>query len=100
MSRFVGSNITIECIAVGEPPPRVTWRKAGGSQQSLPKNRTDLLIGGLYLRNIVPDDTGEYVCEMNNGILPPLVHKVLLHVQGIIIIYIYKYVLNQIKIIK
>ncbi|XP_065214508.1 interference hedgehog-like isoform X2 [Planococcus citri] len=74
-----GSNVTIECVAVGEPPPRVTWYKAGVTQ-ALPKNRTDLLVGGLHLRNIVPEDTGEYVCEMNNGVSPPLQHKVLLHI--------------------
>lgn len=73
--------MTIECVAVGEPPPRVTWYKVGVTQ-SLPKNRTDLLVGGLHLRNIIAEDTGEYVCEMNNGIAPPLQHKVLLHIQG------------------
>lgn len=77
----VGSNVTIECVAVGEPPPRMSWYKVGDGQ-SLPNNRTEFLPGGLHLRNIVPEDTGEYVCEINNSISPVLRHNVLLHVQG------------------
>lgn len=75
-----GSNVTIECVAVGEPPPRMSWYKVGDGQ-SLPNNRTEFLPGGLHLRNIVPEDTGEYVCEINNSISPVLRHNVLLHVQ-------------------
>ncbi len=78
---IAGSNMTIECSAVGEPPPKVRWFKVGDSQWHH-NNRIDYVPGGLHIRNIVPDDTGEYVCEMDNEISPILRHKVLLHVQG------------------
>lgn len=78
---FSGSNVTIECVAVAEPPPKVTWSKVR-DPQSFPNNRVEYIPGGLYLRNIVPEDTGEYICEISNGISPALQHKVLLHVQG------------------
>lgn len=76
-----GSNVTIECVAVGEPPPRVSWFKVDDKQR-LPNNRTEFLPGGLHLRNIVSEDTGEYVCEIDNGLSPVLRHKVLLQVHG------------------
>jgi len=76
-----GSNVTIECVAVGEPPPRVSWYKVGDAQR-LPNNRTEFLPGGLHLRNIVLEDTGEYVCEVDNDLSPVLRHKVLLQVHG------------------
>nr|CAD7205079.1 unnamed protein product [Timema douglasi] len=73
-----GSNITLECSAVGNPPPRVTWLKYGGS---LPRNRTELHPGGLLLWNLEKGDEGTYVCGMNNGVGKRLKHVVMLYLQ-------------------
>lgn len=78
--------MTVECVAVGEPPPKVSWHKEDDPHW-LRNNRTDLIPGGLFIRNVVPDDRGVYVCKNDNGISPPLLHKVLLQVQGT-----YKYI--------
>jgi len=76
---YAGSNVTLECSAVGNPPPQVTWHKSGGT---IPPNRTELLPGGLHLSHVRKGDEGIYVCEMNNGIGQPLRHSVMLHVLG------------------
>nr|CAD7393998.1 unnamed protein product [Timema cristinae] len=73
-----GSNITLECSAVGNPPPRVNWLKYGGS---LPRNRTELHPGGLLLWNLEKGDEGTYVCGMNNGIGKRLKHVIMLYLQ-------------------
>lgn len=76
---YSGSNVTLECSAVGNPPPQVTWHKSGGT---IPPNRTELLPGGLHLSHVRKGDEGMYVCEMNNGIGQPVRHSAMLHVLG------------------
>lgn len=68
-----GANITLECVAHGEPVPKVSWRKKGGT---LPKDRYSITAAGLRLVNISSSDEGVYVCEMNNGVSPVLIHNV------------------------
>ena len=76
---YAGSNVMLECSAVGNPPPQVTWHKFGGT---IPPNRTELLPGGLHLSHVRKGDEGMYVCEMNNGIGQPIRHSATLHVLG------------------
>ncbi|XP_054264853.1 interference hedgehog-like [Macrosteles quadrilineatus] len=73
-----GTNVTLECLGVGTPPPSVGWRRVGGS---LPKDRTQLVTGGLRLANVQASDNGAYVCEVSNGINPPITHHITLQVQ-------------------
>lgn len=76
---FTGSNVTLECSAVGSPPPQVTWHKPGGT---IPPNRTELLPGGLHLSHVKKGDEGVYICEMSNGVGEPVRHSATLRVQG------------------
>lgn len=71
--------MTLECSAVGNPPPQVTWRRVIGS---LPKDRTEWLEGGLKLNSVQPSDDGDYICELTNGVSPSAVHKITVQVQG------------------
>ncbi|PSN34324.1 hypothetical protein C0J52_23725 [Blattella germanica] len=73
-----GWNVTLECSAVGNPPPQVTWLKLDGT---IPPNRTELQAGGLHLSHVVKADEGTYICEMANGIGSPLKHSTTLFVQ-------------------
>lgn len=78
---FIGTNVSLECSGVGNPPPQVVWRR-GRVVGSLPKDRVDLVPGALKLINVRASDDGEYICELSNGVSPPAVHKVTLQVQG------------------
>ncbi|XP_021913765.1 interference hedgehog-like isoform X2 [Zootermopsis nevadensis] len=73
-----GSNVTLECSAVGDPPPQVTWHKSGGT---IPPNRTELLPGGLHLSHVRKGDEGVYICDMSNGVGQPVRHSAMLYVQ-------------------
>jgi hypothetical protein len=76
---YAGANVTLECSAVGDPPPQVTWHKSGGT---IPPNRTELLSGGLHLSHVRKGDEGVYICDMSNGVGQPVRHLVMLHIQG------------------
>uniref|UniRef100_A0A1B6CKP4 Interference hedgehog n=1 Tax=Clastoptera arizonana TaxID=38151 RepID=A0A1B6CKP4_9HEMI len=75
-----GTNVSMECSGVGNPPPQVIWRR-GPVMGALPKDRVDLIPGALKLISVRASDYGEYICELNNGITPPAIHKVILQVQ-------------------
>lgn len=65
-----GDDVFIECGAVGNPTPKVTWQK---SQGTLPQNRMELVPGfGLRIKNVTSSDDGVYICEHSNseGVLP------------------------------
>jgi hypothetical protein len=57
-------NVSLECVAVGEPVPFVTWRKLRGSMMQNYK----VTLGTLHLFNVDFAQEGEYVCEAYNGV--------------------------------
>ncbi|XP_067011559.2 interference hedgehog isoform X2 [Anabrus simplex] len=73
-----GSNVTLECSAVGNPVPTTTWEKYGG--QLLPE-RSTMVPGGLHLSGTSRADEGTYVCTLNNGVGQKLRHIIALHLQ-------------------
>ncbi|XP_053670237.1 interference hedgehog-like [Anopheles nili] len=67
----------LECPGVGNPVPTPAWTRANG----LPLNgRARIQDYGLQLSNVHPEDAGQYLCRMQNGIDPPLLHSVWLTV--------------------
>ena len=58
---ILGTSVSLECSAVGNPPPQVTWRRVVGS---LPKDRAEWLEGALKLNRIHPSDDGEYILSL------------------------------------
>ncbi|XP_023017574.2 interference hedgehog isoform X2 [Leptinotarsa decemlineata] len=58
-----GETALLECAAVGSPVPKVVWFKKNGQ---LPKNRIEMLSGGLRIKDITASDDGEYVCNYTN----------------------------------
>ncbi|KAG8249046.1 hypothetical protein J6590_029396 [Homalodisca vitripennis] len=73
-----GSNVSLECLGVGTPPPSVTWRKAGGP---LPRDRYQQVVGALKLANVQAPDKGVYICEVSNGVYPSVSHQITLEIQ-------------------
>ena len=58
-----GQNITIACIATGQPHPRITWSKSVGG---LPKDRTEVSTGNLTIYKVTEKDWGTYICKAKN----------------------------------
>lgn len=71
------TSIILECPGVGNPVPKVIWSRP---DKDIPKYRARYLPYGLEIQNITDDDQGAYTCTLDNGIAPPLIHKVFLTV--------------------
>ncbi|XP_032150193.1 peroxidasin homolog [Sapajus apella] len=65
---LVGESVTLECSATGHPPPRISWTR--GDHTPLPVDpRVNITpSGGLYIQNVVQEDSGEYACSATNSI--------------------------------
>ena len=59
----VGQNLTLTCIASGDPLPEVTWSKVGQSLRLF--NVTGPV---LHLVNIKREDVGSYKCTAKNKV--------------------------------
>ena len=59
-----GQTAFLKCIAVGHPPPRVTWSKINSSfQVGRPVVETS---GALIIKNMTSEDDGVYSCRAEN----------------------------------
>lgn len=67
-----GSSIILECPGVGNPPPKAVWSRHRGNLSPT----SQILPYGLKLVDIKPEDEGNYTCQMDNGITPPLIHTI------------------------
>uniref|UniRef100_A0A452TC58 Peroxidasin n=1 Tax=Ursus maritimus TaxID=29073 RepID=A0A452TC58_URSMA len=65
---LVGESVTLECSATGHPPPRITWTR--GDRTPLPEDPRVSITpsGGLYIQNVLQDDSGEYTCFASNSV--------------------------------
>lgn len=72
-----GATALLECPGVALPIPRASWFRRDG--QSL-TDRSQVLPYGLQITDVTSDDQGEYVCRLENGIEPSLIHTVKLTV--------------------
>jgi len=77
-------NVTITCIATGQPLPSISWSKLVGN---LPEDRTEVMNGTLTIHSVTRNDGGTYICKAENilgsatdaalvMIFPPLQFKV------------------------
>ena len=56
----IRKTLQINCSAVGDLRPFVTWRRVGGQ---LPPGRASVVNGNLVLRRVKTIDSGTYVCR-------------------------------------
>lgn len=61
-----GENLTIPCVASGNPKPEIVWTRLGGNDQvvSSPVQAVD---GFLQIVNAQETDSGSYMCAIFNG---------------------------------
>lgn len=72
-----GTTAILECPGIGSPVPKATWSRP---EASISNNRTSVLSYGLQILNVRNEDRGRYVCRLDNGITPVLVHTIRLEV--------------------
>lgn len=72
-----GTTAILECPGIGSPVPKAVWSRP---EASISNNRTSVLSYGLQILNIRTEDRGTYVCRLDNGIAPVLVHTIRLEV--------------------
>ncbi|XP_044737048.1 interference hedgehog-like isoform X2 [Chrysoperla carnea] len=75
---LLGENVTLECSAIGTPPPTIRWRRSDGVP--IPRNRIEVTPVGLKLAHITRQDQATYACEVDNGVMPSLTHHATLMV--------------------
>ena len=56
-------NVTIACIATGQPQPSITWSKPFGG---LPNDRTEIMQRNLTIYKVEKKDRGTYICKAEN----------------------------------
>lgn len=64
VNAIIGSNITLECVANGFPPPKLSWTRLDGD---LPRGRSFLEEGNLIITTVQRGDEGTYSCSASNG---------------------------------
>ncbi|XP_076323511.1 interference hedgehog-like isoform X2 [Tachypleus tridentatus] len=64
-SVVLGSNVTLECAADGNPPVEISWSKNGGR---LPHRRHYQDAGNLLLFGVLEQDKGTYKCSAKNDV--------------------------------
>ncbi|XP_037935674.1 interference hedgehog isoform X2 [Teleopsis dalmanni] len=67
-----GETIVLECPGVGSPKPEAVWSSPNVVNYN--NNRTKMLPYGLQITDVKPEDQGTYICRLDNGIAPALVH--------------------------
>ena len=60
----LGSTLTLNCSATGDPQPVISWRKQGGH---LPVERNQQINGALLIRDIIKNDAGHYICTATSA---------------------------------
>lgn len=68
-----GATAILECPGIGYPVPKAVWSRP---DTSISNNRTSIFGYGLQILNARPEDRGEYICRLDNGIAPVKIHRI------------------------
>ena len=56
---ILNCTVRLNCSAIGDPQPTISWRKQGGQ---LPVGRSQQINGALVITNLQQSDAGNYIC--------------------------------------
>jgi len=73
-----GQNVTLDCTAIGEPPPTITWYK--DNQLLNISGRFTQDSSSLTITKVSREDNGTYYCNATNNISSEVSHSALLTV--------------------
>ncbi|KAL8583777.1 hypothetical protein ACOMHN_036412 [Nucella lapillus] len=79
VSAIVGTDITLRCVARGQPEPLYEWMRNGRVIQS--RNRLTVSAGSLLISSVSLQDTGRYDCTAEN-VVGRATKSIFLQVQG------------------
>ena len=79
VSAIVGTDITLRCVATGQPEPLYEWMRDGRVVQS--RNRLTVHAGSLTISSVSLQDTGRYDCVAEN-VVGRASKSIFLQVQG------------------
>ncbi|XP_049885171.1 basement membrane-specific heparan sulfate proteoglycan core protein-like isoform X3 [Pectinophora gossypiella] len=61
---YEGERVVLECVATGNPAPRITWQRVGN--YPLPRS-IDTVQGMFIIESAIEEDSGEYRCIATNA---------------------------------
>ena len=61
---YIGANMTLNCSAIGDPQPVISWKRQGSQ---LPVGRSQQIDGALVIRDVQKEDAGNYVCAATSA---------------------------------
>lgn len=73
-----GATAVLECPGIGNPVPKATWSRPDAN---ISNQRTSVMGYGLQILNVQPEDRGVYICNLDNGMTPVLMHSLRLEIQ-------------------
>ena len=56
---YIGTTMTMNCSATGDPQPVIIWKRYG---HQLPVERNEQIDGTLVIRDVQEEDAGNYTC--------------------------------------
>ncbi|KAI4876365.1 hypothetical protein NFI96_017830 [Prochilodus magdalenae] len=62
---LLGRQITLKCVARGNPPPAIKWYKDGVLMKQA--GSTEIVNGSLYIGSVSRQTAGEYQCQASNS---------------------------------
>ena len=61
---YIGANMTLNCSAIGDPQPVISWKRQGSQ---LPVGRSQQIGGVLVVRDVKKEDAGNYICAATSA---------------------------------
>ena len=62
---YIGTNMTLNCSATGDPQPVIRWKRQGSQ---LPVGRSQQIDGALVIRDVQREDAGNYTCVATSAV--------------------------------